>query len=192
MLAKSVILPSFRTGKITWLLCSSSGDRGNSSLHPGGQGSPLAKLSLEYSAWSALPPKPFRYWSPAVPWVHLSLSGLARAAACPHPQSPGAIWLESGMAVRLRWGPVNMRAQRPVQTTTFLSQTFKFLPVIMTIKWHFIVLIWLSLMTSRWASFYMTLLSLFKIATIYSFLFSCWIVYFFLNICSSTNIYILD
>lgn len=100
MLAKGVFLPYLRMGKIctpTWLLCSSSGDRKSSSLHPGDQGSPHAKLYLESSVWSPLPSRHFCCWSPDVPVVHLSPSGLARVAACPHPLSPGAIWLESGV-----------------------------------------------------------------------------------------------
>lgn len=71
MLAKGVFLPYLRMRKIhtpAWLLCSSSGDRKSSSLHPGDQGSPQAKLCLESSVWSPLPSKHFCCWSPAVLW----------------------------------------------------------------------------------------------------------------------------
>ena len=71
MLAKGVFLPYLRMRKIhtpAWLLCSSSGDRKSSSLHPGDQGSPQAKLYLESSVWSPLPSKHFCCWSPAVLW----------------------------------------------------------------------------------------------------------------------------
>ena len=78
LVTKGVSLPSFKTGKTctrVWFLCSSSGDRKNSSLHPGEQGSPQAKLSLESSAWSTLSPKPFCCWS----WLFLGFISLLQS-----------------------------------------------------------------------------------------------------------------
>lgn len=95
MLAKSVILPSFRTGKTwvpAWLLCNLPWDRRNR----GPRVSTVQAFSRTLSYWSALPPRPPHCWSRGAPWVHLPPSGLARASACSHSLSPRAIWLESG------------------------------------------------------------------------------------------------
>ena len=61
----------------------------------GGQRSPQAKLSLESSATGL----PSSCWSPGVPLVHFSTSGLTRRAT--HPPSSGTAWLESNLSVGL-------------------------------------------------------------------------------------------